>query len=297
MFLIVLPCVAETNNDSIESYKDKVLVKTAIKSSSLNLSIADGTQNEETIDYNANTPLALGGAVYYNDFGISAFIGLFNNENDSDYGKTEYTDFQFFYFFKKFGSELYFQKYQGYYLDNPESYGYKAGDSNSKRPDINAKNIGINAYYIFSDDYSFKAFMNQTERQRKWDWTFLMMGSYNYLKVNSNYDMIPDSEKIKYGDNASYCGGRYSIISVAPGVGITAPFSDFYISTAIFFGFGKSFRESAVFTKVNTKIAAGYNGDNLFTGMTCSLDSLAKENTMSLMTSSLYLEFYCGYRL
>ncbi len=289
--------MAETNNDSIESFKDKVSVKTAIKSSSLDLSLEDGTQNGKAIDYNANTPLALGGAIYYKSFGISAFKGLFKNEDESDYGKTKYSDFQFFYFFRKFGSELYFQKYQGYYLNNPESYGYKTGDSNSKRTDINAKNIGINAYYIFSDDYSFKAFMNQTERQKKWDWTFLIMGSYNYLKVNSSYSMIPDSEKIKYGDNADYRGGIYNIISAAPGFGITAPVSDFYISTAIFFGFGKSLRESVVFTKFNSKIAAGYNGDNLFTGMTFSLDSLATENTMNLTTFSLYIEFFCGYRL
>jgi hypothetical protein len=309
LFISVIPSFADDSEKSIETFDDKLTVRTFFLVPHLDFSITSGDFKSDDIDYSANTPLSVGASLFYKSFGLSVSKEAQNSQDKNVYGKTSFTDIQIYYYSRKYACDASYQKYKGYYLENAGSYGYVQGDANSRRPDIRALNIGFDFYYIFSDNFSFNAFMNQTERQNKWDWSFLLLGSFNQFNLSSNRSLIPDSQKSFFGNDADYTGGKYSVLSIAPGLAISIPFYNFFISAAMFAGYGISLSKDQnshgtisgtdASVKINMKVGFGYNGDKFFTGMSISLDSTApiKDGAKaSHQTFSGYVDLYLGTR-
>ena len=112
------PCFAERNNNLKDTLNDKVNVRIAYRLPGFDFSINDAEDKGESIDYEANVPLSFNLSLDYKSFGISVSKELDNSEEDSKLGKTKYTDIQLYYYLKRYGCEVYYQKYQGYYLAN-----------------------------------------------------------------------------------------------------------------------------------------------------------------------------------
>jgi hypothetical protein len=261
----------------------------------------DAADNGEPIDYNANVPFALNVALNYKSFGISVSKALSSSVENGALGKTKYTDIQFNYLRNRYGFEVYYQKYKGYNLDNCDKFGYVEGDLNANRPDINNQNIGLNAFFLFNKSHSLKTLLNHFSKPDKFEWSFLLMSSFNSLKLTSSSNMIPAIETIYYGDNSDYRGGRYNVLSVAPGFSLAIPGRRFYFSTVCMAGYGMSFSENYFsnvnqkgmenFVKINLKIAYGYCGKKMIAGIAYNMDSLlpiGKEG------SDLEFQTFCG---
>jgi len=300
--------IAETNDQSINYFEDKFTVRTSIKNSFLQFRIIDPVQEGKDIKYLPNVKTAISALIDYESFALSVSKD-FNFRDDEKKGNTEYYDFQLFYFSKNFGCELYYQKYRGYYLDDPENFGFIAGDSKTIRSDISTSHQGLNIYYMFTDAYSMNAAMNQGEKQNELKGSFIIMGSFNRVKLDSSYSLIPDNQLIYYNEDSNYTGGKYFTISISPGAGIIIPYEDLFASFAVFIGYGKSYSEYQNLDdqqtgvdnvlKVNMKFSAGYNADNLFYGIVCNYDAtnlVANENQFENSFEAGFVEIFLGTR-
>lgn len=308
LLLLTIQCYSEIHfaNDTLNNKNARI----AFRGPMFDFSIHDSKEKSQKVYYKANVPVTLSASFFYKSVGLTVSKEISSSADELEkYGKTEYTDIQLNYFSKKIGYELFYQKYSGYYLENFNEFGYLEGDQNSIRPDIYNQNIGLNVFCVFSDRYNAKTLFNQSEKQKKLNWSVLLMGSLNHLKINSKKILIPSSEEIYYGDNYSFRGGRYNIITVGPGIAGILPLRNFYISETILFGFGLSLSENQfidekqqgldVFGKINFKIGAGYNGKRIFTGMNTSMDSVSPIDSSSeviFYTFSGYVEFFFGLK-
>jgi len=308
LLLFSIPCFAEDNSIIRDTLNDKS-IRIGYKMPMFDFGIQDSEEKGESIDYTANTPLTFSASFYYKSLGISVSKELVSAEDDSQYGKTKYTDIQLNYSYKSYGCEVFYQKYQGYYLDNYDKFGYSKNSPETIRPDIKTQNIGLNIFRVFSKSYTPNAVLNQVVRQKKWTKSFLLMAAFNQFKLKSDNNLIPSSQAIYYGDNASYSGGVYNVITVAPGIAGTLPRHNYYISGVCFAGYGMSFSENdyliktvkAVesFIKVNIKFGVGYNGKKFFTGIAASLDGVTPMKSgdeVEFQTYSGYVDLFFGIR-
>ena len=75
------------------------------------------------MSYSPNSNLNLGLQFNYKWFGLGlAFNFPFINNDNHKYGETTRFDFQTNIFTRSLAIDLYYQKYQGFYIENPEEY-------------------------------------------------------------------------------------------------------------------------------------------------------------------------------
>lgn len=310
-------------NDNIQIFNSNMTVRTFAETSQLNLEFYYYDDSQEyfskSICYSPSVGINTGIGFSYKDLGFSYSTKVtktgFNLQDfkRNNYGKTKQTDHQIYYYTRKHGIELIYQQYKGFYLDNYKSYGYSENDPEFKRSDFKMTNIGINYIYAFSDDFSLKASFNQTERQVTWDYSFLIMISQVYFNMKSNYSLIPEDQEQYYGKYAGFRGGKFYGIAVSPGIAITIPLYNFYITSAFFCNFWASYmikkyqtssgeiNERGTFFHAKIKAAIGYNGDNYFCGASFytggpGIDSFSGSG-MSADVYVDYLEIFAGIRI
>ena len=274
----------EGNSEGKRSY-----VKVGLLSSSAGFSIrhwddASGRHTFDKLTYYDNS--ALGTSYTAGRDGFSFAYCQSKGENDSVKGRTRSRDILSSYFGRKAGVELFYMDKKGEYLDNPRRYGYEPGAPETKRSDIRQTNFSVNAFYVFSDWFSLRAAFDQCERQLHWDWSFFLMGSLNYNRIRADGSLVPASVDTaeNFGDQTGYAGGRYLCAGVLPGIGVTLPFHNFYVTGVAFAGPGlmhqrvslDSGRSSSACCNLlaNIKGGVGYNGPTIFTGLSLSMHSV-----------------------
>ncbi len=162
-------------------------------------------------------------------------------------------------------------------MNDPEEYNLEEGDPETIKSGLFIRSIGANFLYVFNDQYSLEAAFQQTKRQLKWEWSFLLMTSLNYYQIANNGSLIPISEASEYGDEAGYQGGRYASLTLAPGIGIIVPFYMFYFTGSIYVGAGimnkrkkingDNYKENGSCQKANIKFGLGFNSDKSYFGI------------------------------
>jgi hypothetical protein len=301
ILLFNLPSVSEEKDnltESIQTLNNTISIKIFAESSKLSLGMDndEGGENSKGIYYSpSNAGLNAGIEIAYDDFGLSYSKKIIQNGYDMenfdrpDYGKTEQTDVQIYYYTRSYGIELYYQHYKGFYLENPSSLGVSKNNPEFVREDLEIKNIGGNYIYAFSKNYSLKAPFNLTERQTKYEYSWLVMIPLYYVNIHSNFSLIPPDVEEYYGKYAGFKSGTFYGTGILGGLGATIPFYKFYFNIALLMGagvieqqFNTSSGEINKFTTnflLSGKLAIGYNGDNFFSGITYDLD--AHDSTFS----------------
>jgi hypothetical protein len=319
IFLNLTVLSAVTQNNNIEDFSDKLIVKTYFAIPSVKLAITEYDNNDfyklNNVTYKPNNYFDAGVAVNYKKFGISISSGMFLDKyytrDEDKYGKSKNTNFQIFYYARKFGFDVYYQNYKGFYLVDPQKHGYDYNNSEVIRSDLEMLNIGANAYYVFSDNYSFSSSMNHTERQKKSGGSFLFMLSFGRLEIKSNYSLIPTEKQRLYDDYAKYTGGIYKSVALLPGYAYTIIYKNFFITPVLFLGHGIIQKEETFenntnndiknFNKLNGRISVGYNGDDYFCGIFAINDTTSTRSWLfgsgtKISSQIIKIEFYVGVR-
>ena len=273
----------------------------------------EDSQSDE-IRYEPNVKMSWGVDLSYLGYGLSYAMELHQAEKDEDkYGKTSYRDIQIYHYSSRWGADVYFQRYKGYYLHNPEAYGRIEGDSVSLRPDMKMYSAGCNLYYSFDENFSLNNAMKYVFTGNGGRSSFLMMVSPNYFMVDSESSLIPDSEEADYGDDAGFRKGEYYSLSLSPGYAYTNKFSnDLFFTFIVFGGIGGMSKQSvtddgesknfAMCIKANVKFGFGYDSTNFFCGVTglgdgtSTRDPLADSST-GVMSYVIKAEVFAGIRL
>lgn len=134
----------------------RLLIKAGINSSFSNLSIINTRDNRELIIKTLGQ-VSLAAAVNYKWFGIGVGIGLPPNEKEKNKkGNTSKLDLQFNLYTKKFGGDVFFQKYNGFHLSNPGNT-WKS-DTLPQLGKMQQFAVGATAFYIFNHNkFSYRA--------------------------------------------------------------------------------------------------------------------------------------------
>ncbi len=148
-----------------------------------------------TVKYSPNSSVNLGFGINYRWFGLAvAFDFPFINNDDKKYGHTNRLDVQTNIFTKSLAVDLNLQYYQGFYIENPDTYdkNWIAGDPFPQRPDAITTTLGASCLYIFNHrKYSSRAAFIQTEVQKKSAGSFLLGGFLSLFALAGDSSFIP----------------------------------------------------------------------------------------------------------
>lgn len=152
--------------------------------------------SDHTLEYAPNNDLNLGIGINYKWFGIGlAFNFPFINNDDETYGSTNRLDFQMNVFTRKSLVDFYFQFYQGFYVENPQSYmdDWDIEKGYPTRPDIMTATLGASYLYMFkSEKFSARAAFIQTELQKKSAGSFVGGGFLSLFAMSADSSVIPN---------------------------------------------------------------------------------------------------------
>ena len=274
----------------------------------------EGDRETKEIKYMPNVKMSWGIDLSYKGYGASYAMELDQAAEDpKNYGKTDYNDFQFYFYLDHWGADLYFQRYSGYYLDNAKTFGIERGDEGSIRPDMKMYSAGFNVYYAFDEKISLYNAMKYRFPDTESRYSFLLMLSPNYFSVKSDSSLIPDSEEVSYGSDAGFRKGEYYSLSIAPGFVYSTKWeNNLFLSFMIFGGLGGMSKQSvtdqgknnsfSACIKANVKFVFGYDSPMFFCGITglgdgtSTRDPLADKNT-GIMSYVIKVDLFAGIRL
>ncbi len=133
----------------IKSYKDKFFLWPVTKQRQLSYRLQD-PGGGKTAEFKPNNSASLGLGVYLFDLGLEIVFPLpLKEEKENTFGKTRATDLQLNIISRRWGADIVYQRYKGFYLSNPD-IPVPSGAPYPQRPDIVTENLGINGFYVFN---------------------------------------------------------------------------------------------------------------------------------------------------
>lgn len=286
LLLIILTAVyaqKDKNNirsDFVVKPEKKWMLKSNFQVHSLNLSITDNEKIGKDIQYQPNVKLKWGVEAAYKGLLLGASIKLPHDDEQLDRkGKSEYLDYRIYGSMKRFGFDVFYQRYTGFFISNPKNFdiNWAAPKPYPQNNDLQLSTLGFNFFFIFSKKFSLKAAIQQTERQIQSAGSFLIMLSYAHLRINTQKSLIPATETGDYPLLADFKTGNFGNITIAPGYAYSFVYKDLYFTPAIFLGAGRQKQKNiqsqtentkkVPIGKVNIRLLTGYNGPKYLFGI------------------------------
>lgn len=298
-------------SDNIESFADMVTVRAFFGFMFPAVSIMNDFQDtDKKVNYQ---PSPSSGGYYgvglgWNGIGVSLVDDISSSQDNDEekYGKSTYENYTMFFYGRQYGVDLYYQRYKGCFLNNPGDFGLQEGDPETIRPDLELSALGLNAYFVFSGDFSMVAAFNQTERQLRSGGSFLFMVSLMRFVIDSDGPLFPAGHD--GGGYAGFRGGRFYSMAASPGYAYTFVYYSLYITLGVFLGGGLVYQEMDVAVGEKTsyslmfrssvKAALGYNGERFFAGLLVVYDNVSNGMWSALGVDYLLFnyELFAGTR-
>jgi len=307
--------IVSNNQDAktIIDYSDKIIVKPFINTNTFVFSVESKDKVGTKLEFNPNVYANNGVSFSYGFLGFSLSTKTDKANEDEDlYGSTEYFDFIFNYYGSKFGFDLNFIYFKGFYIKNSTDVleGQLLEPKKIYYDSLEVGALGFNFYYVKeSDKLSLSAAFDQTSRQVKSGGSFMMMASYFQIGLDNKNDkpILPNSEQIYYNELGQFRKATSITLSMSPGYGYTFVYKNFYFSPIFFLGLGvqvlgfdvnNEFIGGVAFAlKANLKLSFGYNDDKFFAGFQF-LDDLnqSKKGNITLTYQIISASLFVGYR-
>ena len=221
-------------------------------------------------------------------------------QDDNKYGKSDYFDIQFYYFKRRFGIDLFYQDYKGFYLKK----------DNSIYSDFKLKNIGMNAYFVFNyKQFSMPAAFKQSEKQINDAGSFLAFVSFVYQGLDTGKSLVPFGMQSSFPNDVNDLReGNFYTLSIGPGYAHTFLFTeDLTFTFLVHIGAGIQYQNYQTTTKDKTdfklplkgsiKLSLLYNIEHFFTGLNFHADF----NNVSFVETefniiTIMIKFFAGLR-
>lgn len=306
----VISSADSTQSLYIANFPQKFLARTFVSVRNFNFILRSRVGQKRSISYAPNGREAIGVGFFYKKAGLEIGIKLpASDAGNQRYGKTRYLDWQVNYYGSRIGADLAIQRYRGFYVRNPFEVDstWQPGDNYPQRSDLLAFNVIGNVYYIFNHKkYSFRAAFAQTERQTQSAGSFVLMGSVNRLRIDSDGNLIPVANQETFGDQTDFRSGSFYGFSILPGYAHTFVLNRFYVALSLHLGAGVQYkrytiddsfeREWALVRKNNLRMAAGYYGNRFLAGTSLFVDNTGMRlQNLQLSASSFNVRFFVGY--
>ncbi len=226
--------------------------------------------------------------------------------NTADFGKTKYIDFSFGYFKKHWGGEIYYRKFNGLYRD--------ANDVTPRTilPDARLTNYGLNIFYTFNRNFSFRSTIAQQELQRKSAGSLVLLANAHNKSLVSPNSVIPTAidTTANFGSLTGLNDIRFYTLNIRPGYGYNFVFKNglYFVSPSAFVGLGLGSYEYRALKGIengfaydldfHAKLSAGFNHSQWFGSFFMMYDrsrNIFETRLVSLQTISYGINI--GYRL
>jgi hypothetical protein len=271
------------NKDSIRDmniirFPDHFFIYPVIKQRSLNFEL-EKTDGSDLLTFKPNNSFSFGVGFYLFEVGAEiAFAVPLNEQSKEIYGESEARDIQLNLLGKRWGMDIFYQKYSGFYVTDKGNEP-AAGDPYPQRPDIDSRNLGVTGHYVFNRNrFSFRAIYNFSERQLYSKGSFLLFSTVNSFRFSADRSILTPEQEVIFGEDVSFKNLRYTTFSIAPGYTYSLIFKNFFLNGALSIGPAHHWirhqRESGAGTDdiainyfVAARIGIGYNGDRLFGGV------------------------------
>ncbi len=170
-------------------------------------------ETAEDLLYRPNNRVNLGVGASYRSYTLNIGIGFgFLNRDAQDKGETDYLDAQINYFSRHFATNVFFQVYQGYYLDSYTTAQLNWPNTVTRpfRSDIRQANAGFSSLYIFNNErFSYRAAFNQDAWQRRSAGSLLAGAYLPYYSVNGDSTLMPTVLSSRFDPSLNFDRASY----------------------------------------------------------------------------------------
>ena len=286
VLLLMLPLHSfSQRNDSvrseyIKSYPDKFFLWPVVKRRALSFKLEDPKGGGRNAEFKPNSAVGLGLGMYLFDLGFELVFAVpVGKKQDSTLGKTKATDLQLNILSKRWGADVFYQRYSGFYLSNPD-VPVPPNQPYPQRPDVRTENWGVTGVYVFNPNrFSLRSSFTFADRQLKSSGAFLLSGTFSSFQIHADSAILNPAYVALLGGTNSFVALDYRTISVVPGYAYNFVKNHLFIS--MFVAIGPAFQEfhyqdllgvDHSNTKVNSyldaRVAIGYSNDRFFAGIT-----------------------------
>lgn len=249
----------------------------------------------------------MGSRLFYKGAGLAFTTPLPTTEAENyRRGQSDQTSFILTPYRRRFGFDLYYQHFKGFYEDGPfTEFSRNKPNRYAQLPEATVNNIGVNSYYVLKpESYSLAASFNQTEFQMSDGGSPLLSGFFNHLTIHPGEAFIPGSDpgadqsppNLTQGDTYSLGGGA--------GYGYSFVKGRRYITLQEILGLGVVYEQAhrpdgsnaqgiVPALKINLNFSAAYNFRTFVMGAKFLFDSMTtkladEEISSNLITIQLF---------
>lgn len=263
--------------------KNRFVITVAGQGRILDISTSDQTPEATIMTVFApNTPVYGSLAARYGGLGGRwqfKFPG--SGKSEQQFGATSAQDYLAFWHFDRFGVDLFYQKYSGFYV-SPESKAAPAG-SGTIRPDIAASYYGTNIYFSIFKEFSIRsAFLNENAPEG-FSWGILLGLSLNRSDLSAASTIVTTQIESQFPSLAGFTKGNYFNAALTPGLGVSySANSGFFATLVLMAGGGYTYAQTETRSgggpfstdnfKANAKFTGGLNTQALALGLSIMTD-------------------------
>ena len=236
----------------------------------------------KTIQYEPNIPgLSRLGLNAYG-FGASVSFRADVKDLDTQKGQSEFSDFQLGYHNTKWGLDLFYQEYKGFYISNTAAIG---GSTNTYYtfPDLQFRHYALMGRWAFDNQgFSISNLMNQPEQIKKTAGSyFIIAGVRHHTLESDSSSIIPTQYNGINTDMDDLRSVRTHSVNLGLGAGKYWVSDSHFFIGAVFDLLGtyglysyklvsSEFSSSYATISFNLKPGLGYSGENFRTGVSVS---------------------------
>lgn len=293
----------------IRAYPDNFFVWPVLKQRRLDFEMQALGNRKNSLAYKSNKPYSFGVGMYLFELAFElAFAVPVDEMSERIYGNSDAKDIQMNILGKKWGADIFHQRYSGFYVVdalNP----VPAASPFPQRPDIRTRNTGLSINYTHnSDRFSFRSAYNFVERQLVSAGSFIAFASLLDFSVKGDSAIIGSSFRQRFGDESSIYAVNSTITGLAPGYTYSLIYKGFFLNGALAAGPSYNLlryseegrgrvKDNHFRAYVAARLSLGYNGDRFFGGLTFMNQGLnAKFQNVELTSSNSSFKILAGYR-
>lgn len=315
-FVIDISAQSQPDFDTnyVESFKDDLIVTLVSTLQSNTLSIRDN-QNKE-ISFRTNNPTAYGFALDYKWLTVEYTSSFKNSVGDPRYGSTEANALGFGLTMRKFWFRNFFQRFQGYYLENPWYFDPDFDRVNGIHPhrnDVRTYTYFANINYGFNHQkFSNMASLWQIERQKKSAGSWTVGASYARTGFGADSALVPSGLQ-QFSSDTRLTDVSFHLLGLNGGYLYTAVLKKhpkFFLSIALIPGInvqtgrfrveGDSYftKKTSIGILTESRFVLGYNGDRWYVTTSGISYNIVNRYSNETPVSTIYstARFVVGYR-
>lgn len=273
----------------IQEFPDRFYLKPILTVRNMNMRVDDKLGDQQSVKYEPINNTYLGLGLYMFNLGLELSFRLPSSEEDEEkYGETSAFDFQTNIYTKRWGADVAYQNYEGFYIKNPDSkfLEWKSDEPFIQREDLEVINFQLNGFYMFNNDkFSYRSSYMQADKQKKSAGSFLLGTTFGIFKFLADSSLVPGPEGAANSTEVHVQAGKFTTLGILPGYTYNFVVKDFYLNLSFSAGPANIWTRSTTAEGTDTavkirpvvgaRVAVGYNSEKFFCGFSMVSQSVS----------------------